>query len=216
MVMPRVRNIKCSLFEAAMNTASTFQKIVNAHVTPYLFGFLGWQLMWQLQTQLAVLDYALGISLMFLPAGIRTLAVLIFGLRGAVGVFVGAVFSTIEYLGHIPTMDLANVVLIAAISAFSAYLMMQLVCWWRRIGVDLEELRFSDVLVIVFSQGLLSATLHQWVYRHHELEEIYIKPSLAESFRLWAAMATGDIVGSMVLMLSGVMLANFLRRLHPA
>ena len=119
-----------------MNTASTFQKIVNAHVTPYLFGFLGWQLMWQLQTQLAVLDYALGISLMFLPAGIRTLAVLIFGLRGAVGVFVGAVFSTIEYLGHIPTMDLANVVLIAAISAFSAYLMMQLVCWWRRIRSD--------------------------------------------------------------------------------
>jgi len=94
--------------------------------------------------------------------------------------------------------------------------MMQLVCWWRRIGVDLEELRFSDVLVIVFSQGLLSATLHQLVYRHHELEEIYIKPSLVESFRLWAAMATGDIVGSMVLMLSGVMLANFLRRLHPA
>lgn len=33
-----------------MTTASPLQKIVNAQLTPYLFGFLGWQLMWQLQT----------------------------------------------------------------------------------------------------------------------------------------------------------------------
>ncbi len=199
-----------------MNTANSLQKIVNASLTPYLFGFLGWQLMWQLQTQLPMLDYALGVSLIFLPAGIRTLAVLIFGLRGAAGVFIGAIFSTIEYLGHIPTMDLTNVILIAAISAFSAYLMMVAVCRWRKIGVDLDELTFGDVMTIVFSQGLLSATLHQLVYRNHEMKGLYTEPSLAESFRLWAAMATGDIVGSMVLMLSAVTLANVLRRSHPA
>lgn len=198
-----------------MNTPNTLQKIVNAHMTPYLSGFLGWQLMWLLQTQLASLDYALGISLIFLPAGIRTLSVLIFGFRGAIGVFVGAIFSTIEYLGHIPTMDMANVVLIAAISAFSAYLMMQLICWWRRIGADLDELTFTDVLSIVFSQGLLSASLHQLIDRHHVLEEIYVDPTAAESFRLWAAMATGDIVGSMVMMLSAVALVNLIQRFKP-
>ena len=199
-----------------MNTPNTLQRIVNAQVTPYLFGFLGWQFMWQLQTQLAVLDYALGVSLIFLPAGIRTLAVLIFGLRGAIGVFVGAIFSTMDYMGHIPTMDMANVALIAAISAFSAYLMMRVVCWWRKIGVDLDELTFSDVLTIVFSQGLLSASLHQLLYRHHVVEEAYVDPTLAESFRLWAAMATGDVVGSMVLMLSAVALANLIQRLRLA
>lgn len=195
-----------------MDSIRPLQKIVNASLMPYLFGFVGWLLMWHLQTQMPGLDYALGVSLIFLPAGIRTLAVLIFGLRGAVGVFVGAVFSTIEYLGHIPTMDLANVVLIAAISAFSAYLMMQVVCWWRQIGIDLEELTFGDVMTIVFSQGLLSATLHQLVYRNHEIDGIYADHSWAESFRLWAAMAVGDIIGSMILMLSAVTLVNLVRR----
>lgn len=199
-----------------MTTASPLQKFVNAQLTPYLFGFLGWQLMWQLQTQLTALDYAHGVSLIFLPAGIRTLAVLIFGLRGAAGVFVGAMFSTIEYMGHVPTMGLASMTMIAAISAFSAYLMMQLVCWWRRIGVDLEELTFRDVLAIVFSQGLLSSSLHQLVYQHHALEDVYIEPTLAASVGLWAAMATGDIVGSMILMLSAVALANLLRRCYQA
>lgn len=192
----------------------TLQRIVNAQITPYLFGFLGWQLMWQIQTHLAITDYALGVSLIFLPAGIRTLSVLIFGLRGAIGVFVGAIFSTIEYLGHIKTIDLPNVVLIAAISAFSAYLMMQLVCWWRNIGNNLDELTFGDVFTIVFSQGLLSASLHQLLYHRHLLEDAYINPTLAESFRLWAAMATGDVVGSMLLMLSAVALANLAHRLR--
>ena len=109
-------------------------------------------------------------------------------------------------------MDLANVVLIAAISAFSAYLMMQVVCWWRQIGIDLEELTFGDVMTIVFSQGLLSATLHQLVYRNHEIDGIYADHSWAESFRLWAAMAVGDIIGSVILMLSAVTLVNLVRR----
>lgn len=199
-----------------MNTPNTLQRIVNAQATPYLFGFLGWQLMWQLQMQLPSLDYALGVSLIFLPAGIRTLAVLIFGLRGAIGVFVGAIFSTIDYMGHIPTIDMANVILIAAISAFSAYLMMQLVCCWRKIGNDLDELTFSDVLTVVFSQGILSASLHQLLYRHHGVENVYVDPTLAEGFRLWAAMATGDVVGSMVLMLSAVALVNLIQRLRLA
>jgi hypothetical protein len=196
-----------------MNHTNTLQTIINGSLTPYLFGFLGWQLMWLVQTHLVALDYALGISLIFLPAGIRTLAVLIFGFRGAVGVFVGAIFSTIDYLGHVPSMAMGHVVMIAAISAFSAYLMMQLVCWWQKIGSDLNELTFKDVLLIVFTQGLLSSTLHQIIYAHHPIESVYEEPSTGEAFRLWAAMAIGDITGSMILMLGGVALINALRHL---
>ncbi|NCW90225.1 MAG: hypothetical protein EBV73_06755, partial [Rhodocyclales bacterium] len=128
----------------------------------------------------------------------------------------GCLFSTIEYMGHLPALDASIMLIICAISAFSAYLMMQLVCWWRKIGSDLEELRFSDVLLIVFSQGLLSASLHQLVFARMDLQGTYSNPSIWDTFRLWAAMATGDIVGSMVFMLSGIALANFCTKLLRA
>lgn len=195
-----------------MQTTKFLENLVNAKPTPFLFGALGWTIAWQIQLLMQqlipALDYEVGVSLIFLPAGIRTLAVLIFGFRGAVGVFFGCIFSTIEYMGHLPTLDASILIIICAISAFSAYLMMQLVCWWRKIGSDLEELRFSDVLLIVFSQGLLSALLHQFVFSRMHLEGAYSNPSIWDTFRLWAAMATGDIIGSMVFMLSGIALAN--------
>ena len=195
-----------------MQKPSRIETIVNGPLTPFLFGFIGWYGMWSLQLQLTFLDYALGVSLIFLPAGIRTLSVLIFGFRGALGVFAGSMVSTIEYMGRLPSMDYLNICLVAGISAFSAYLMMVLVCRWRHIGTELDELTFNDVLTIVFSQGLLSSTLHQLIYTRHSFEAAYDHPTLAEALRLWAAMATGDIVGSMILMLSAVVLANLLHR----
>lgn len=56
---------------------SRLEAMMNAPLTPYLFGFFGWYAMWLIQLQLTAFDYALGVSLIFLPAGIRTLAVLI-------------------------------------------------------------------------------------------------------------------------------------------
>jgi hypothetical protein len=195
-----------------MQSSNPIETLVNAQLTPYLCGAFGWILMWQiqmsLQAQFADLDYAIGVALIFLPAGIRTMAVLVFGLRGAIGVFIGCIYSTIDYLGHLPAFNASSAIAISAISAFSAYAMMKLVCWWQKIGNDLNELRFSDLLIIVFSQGLLSASLHQLVFAHLHLEGAYANPSAWETFRLWAAMATGDIVGSMLLMLSGIALAN--------
>ena len=195
-----------------MQTAKFLENLVNAKPTPYLFGALGWMIAWQIQLLMQRLmpglDYEMGVALIFLPAGIRTLAVLVFGFRGAVGVFCGCIFSTLEYMGHLPALDASILLVICAISAFSAYLMMQLVCWWQKIGSDLDELQFSDVLLVVFSQGLLSATLHQLVFARMHLEGAYNNPSVWDTFRLWAAMATGDIVGSMVFMLSGIALVN--------
>ncbi len=190
------------------------EAMMNAPMTPYLFGFIGWYVTWLIQLQFSMLEYALGVSLIFLPAGIRTLAVLIFGFRGAIGVFLGSILSSINYISHVKSMTFFHIGIIAAVSAFSAYLMMALVCWWRRIGSNLDELTFTDVLTIVFTQGLLSASLHQLIYAYQPIEATYDHPSRAEVFRLWAAMATGDIVGSMILMLSAVWLANLFHRIY--
>lgn len=196
-----------------MPQTNFIETIINAKLTPYLFGFLGWILMWHLQVlvqkEFTALDYATSVSLIFLPAGIRTLSVLVFGLRGAVGVFLGCILSTIEYLGNLPTVNLVQILTISAISAFSAYLMMRLVCWWKKIGSDLDELAFGDVLIIVLTQGLLSSSLHQLVFSRLQFDGVYENASSWDVFRLWSAMATGDIIGSMVLMLSGIAFVNF-------
>ena len=201
-----------------MQTSNFIENLVNAKLMPYMFGAFGWLLAWKLQSLLLnlipSLDYATGVALVFLPAGIRTLSVLVFGLRGAMGVFIGALFSTIEYMGHMPAFDASILLLICAISAFSAYLMMQLVCCWHKIGAELDELKFSDVLLIVFSQGVLSATLHQFVYAHTKIDDVYTDPSHMERFMLWAGMATGDIVGSMLFMLGGIALVNLFHSLR--
>ena len=201
-----------------MQTSNFIENLVNAKLMPYMFGAFGWLLAWKLQSLLLnlipSLDYATGVALVFLPAGIRTLSVLVFGLRGAMGVFIGALFSTIEYMGHLPVFDASILLVICAISAFSAYLMMQLVCWWQKIGAELDELKFSDVLLIVFSQGVLSATLHQFVYAHTYIDDVYTDPSHMERFMLWAGMATGDIVGSMLFMLGGIALVNLFHSLR--
>ena len=201
-----------------MQTSNFIENLVNAKLMPYMFGAFGWLLAWKLQSLLLnlipSLDYATGVALVFLPAGIRTLSVLVFGLRGAMGVFIGALFSTIEYMGHLPVFDASILLVICAISAFSAYLMMQLVCWWQKIGAELDELKFSDVLLIVFSQGVLSATLHQFVYAHTNIDDVYTDPSHMERFMLWAGMATGDIVGSMLFMLGGIALVNLFHSLR--
>ncbi len=203
-----------------MHPTNFIRTLVNAKLAPYLFGALGWILMWELQgalqRQIAALDYATGVALIFLPAGIRTLAVLIFGFRGAAGVFLGCNLTTLLYFGDLPVLNLWLVLSISAISAFSAYVMMQLVCRWKKIGANLDELTFNDVLSIVITQGLLSASLHQLIFAHLPLDGAYVDPTAIETFMLWAAMAAGDIVGSMLLMLSAIALSNLFHSLRHA
>jgi hypothetical protein len=196
-------------------TASTLEVAINSPLTPYLFGFIGWTLMWQLQVFLTRaipgLEFALGVSLVFLPAGIRTLSVLVFGFKGAVGVFFGSMLSTVGYMGHIASMNLWVYTTIGAISAFSAWVAMVLVCHIRGIDQDLNQVSFGDVLAIVFSQGLLSATLHQILFRQFHLDPVFETHSWDHIFVLWAGMATGDIVGSMIMLLSAISAVNFFR-----
>ncbi len=171
--------------------------------------------MWQFQVFLTKaippLDFALGVSLIFLPAGIRTLSVLIFGFKGAVGVFFGAMLSTLEYMGHVASMDFAVHTVIGAISAFSAWVAMVAVCHIRKIDDDLSQIGFDDVLAIVFSQGLLSATLHQCIFRWFHFDAAFETESWQQISMLWGAMAIGDIVGSMIVLLSAISMVHFLK-----
>lgn len=200
-----------------MENNHRFRSLVEHPATPYLFGAIGWLSAWQIQKLFMKLvpqiDYHLGIALIFLPAGIRTLSVLVFGFRGAIGIFIGAMISTFHYMGNLPNFNLLFSILVSAISAIAAWIAMVAVCHIRRIDNDLSQLRFGDIISIVISQGIISSALHQILFRTTQITEEY-EPVNDEYLVIdWAAMATGDIIGSMICLLTAVSILKFIHKI---
>ena len=66
-----------------------------------------------------------------------------------------------------------------------------------------------DVVYIVISQGLVSSTLHQLLFHLKEAADEYVNDTMEQAFVYWAAMATGDILGSMFVLLSVLIAYQF-------
>lgn len=182
--------------------------------TPYFLGAIVWIFAWWMQMGplRPFLNFAPGVELPFFPAGVRTLAVFIFGFPGAVGVFIGSLVTYSLYFPELLTASPLGITSCAAASAFSSYAAMRLICDWRHIPNTLAGLSLRSVTWIVVTQSLLSATLHQTVYRQ-ELFGVSREPvSTATTLLNWAAMATGDALGSMSILLSLLVVYQFLCR----
>ena len=166
------------------------------------------------QHQLTVFNYATGVSLLYLPAGIRTLSVFVLGFRGALAVFAGSLLTMVfEFPSLQPsTNEMLWSFGIAAASAFSAYLAMRAVQYWKNIPSSLEGLSMSDVVYIVISQGLVSSTLHQLLFHSGGISAEYIDDSNQQALVYWGAMASGDIVGSMLVLLSVLIVFHMLAK----
>ena len=76
------------------------------------------------------------------------------------------------------------------------------VVYWKKIPQTLEGLTMRDVVYIVISQGLVSSTLHQLLFHTKGAAEEYVNDTTEQAIVYWAAMASGDILGSMLLLLS--------------
>ncbi len=166
-----------------------------------LIPVVAWLLAWVVQVNLPIFDYAPFVAIVFFPAGVRTLAVLVFGWRGALGVAIGTLITYLWFFDDLhETVNLFNGVMLALASGFSALLVFKLVQWWQRIPTDLHNLRLKHILIIVISQGLLSATLHQLIYHASVISPFYEKQTLDVCLQSWLAMAVGDTLGSMLLL----------------
>lgn len=160
---------------------------------------LAWIVFWCIDQQLSFLQYSTGISLVFLPAGIRTLAVFLFGFPGAVGILLGTLVTAAHYFSDQRAMSLFGMIAVSMISAFSAYIVMGLVCYWRGIARDLSSITFRDVLTIVITQGMLSAALHKSIFYVENIDSLQ-QAEHGLIFMNWLAMSLGDIMGSMIVL----------------
>ena len=134
------------------------------------------------------IKYDLGLSWIYLPAGLRLFLILIFGFTGAIGIAVAS--FAISYYGVFPP-DLITCIGIGLISGFAPLLAKWVVVANVNISNDLSNLSLQKILFCIVVYAFISAGLHQWWFVLRGLE--------SGSLNHFLVMLVGDIAGSILL-----------------
>lgn len=140
--------------------------------------------------EVAISRVDLGVSAPYLPAGVRLIAVAVFGLAGCVGLFLSGLWiSAIMF----PAADVPALLAIAAVSGFTPLVALLIVRRIFGISDQLRELSFRSLLLFVSLMSVLSPLAHQAVF-------LVTGAAPASLFNL-LAMIAGDVVGCMLVVL---------------
>jgi hypothetical protein len=132
--------------------------------------------------------YDLGVSWIYLPAGLRLFLILIFGLAGAIGI--AAASFAISYFGVFPT-DLLTCIGIGLISGFAPLFAKWVVVSNTYISNDLSNLSMQKILLCIVIYALMSSGFHQYWFMLRDLE--------SGSINHFLVMFAGDVAGSILL-----------------
>ncbi len=137
----------------------------------------------------ALFVYSAGISLLFLPAGVKLLAVLVGRLPAIIGLLVVSIYLG---AGIWPDKPMSSVVYFAFVSLMTypiaAFGLMHLL----HIRQDLSNLRYHHIVWLSVAASVLNGVVHNW---------LYLTQGVTASDELWqksAAMALGDFMGCFV------------------
>ncbi len=134
------------------------------------------------------LKYDLGVSWIYLPAGLRLFLILIFGLAGAIGI--AAASFAISYFGVFPP-DLLTCIGIGLISGFAPLFAKWIVVTNTYISNDLSNLSMQKILLCIVIYALMSSAFHQYWFMLRDLE--------SGSINHFLVMFAGDVAGSILL-----------------
>ena len=148
--------------------------------------------------------YDLGVSWIYLPAGLRLLLILIFGLAGAIGI-ASASFA-ITYFGVFPP-DLITCIGIGLISGSAPLLAKWLIVSGTPINNDLSNLSIQKLILCIIVYALMSSGLHQYWFELRDLE--------SGSLDHFLVMFVGDIAGSILLIAIIKYSIDLLKRSKP-
>ena len=170
--------------------AAIMKKIVLEWCLGFLISALAYTVLFYINDWLtAHLIFGLGVSWIYLPAGLRLFLTLIFGLPGALGIAIAS--FVISYLGPFPR-ELITCIGIGSISGFAPYLARVFVLRNVDISSDLSNLTLPKLVICTLVYAILSAGLHQWWFSVRSLDE-------TGSFNHFLVMLIGDVLGTIVL-----------------
>jgi hypothetical protein len=139
---------------------------------------------------MAIGNHVPGIALVFIPAGIRLLVLLVGGFWAAAGTAIGAFICAGFELGGI---GLPLSLAVSLVAGFGPYLALLVTCRFYGIKPSLDNLRPVHLPVIALSSAVFSALLHNVLFAMAGLTEW--RDFVAHT----AAMTTGDFAGSLLI-----------------
>lgn len=146
-----------------------------------------WVVLYRLNTWwFTALDWADGVNWIFLPAAVRLLAVLLFGSAGALGLFVGGLF-TMSFIEEAPWPKALG---IAGVSALAPLMAVGLMLRRLRLPASLCGLGTRDLALLALASAACSVLLHNLYYWFSEQRGDPLSGLLP--------MFIGDIVGTVI------------------
>ena len=165
---------------------------------PYVAIPLTWVVASILQYSIPALELQPSLYLVYLPAGVRTVAVFIYGFRGAL-VTGATAFLTTSYTLSAYGSDAAplpSTVLESLLPPLICWLTVVIVCRWENVPNTLAGLTVKHIATIVLIQSMLIAAflqslsdrLGQTIHYEHFTNPDYLKR--------WAVVYFGDVLGA--------------------
>lgn len=152
----------------------------------------------------ATFNYAAGISLIYFPAGVRLLIVLVFGVWGAIGI---ALSNPLLFLHEFGQQSLVELVVNSLIAGFVPLLAARACQKALGIGVSLENLRPAHLPVLALAVSVATPLALNLMFLAYGLKQ------WADLPRNLSAMVLGDFLGCMIaLIIAKIALLLFRRR----
>jgi len=126
--------------------------------------------------------------LVYLPAGIRLIAVVIYRWIGFLGIVLGSVFSSI-FSGENLLFESLALGLISGVTAYTALLVWQ---WHYRIGKNLEGLTLRLTIALVLISATISSCIRYFI--------LVINDPLTPFLSVFLIGFTGDVLGCFIVL----------------
>jgi hypothetical protein len=135
------------------------------------------------------LNWSSAIAWVFLPAGIRLLSVLLFGRRGALGLWLGAITTNeVVFGGGHPFEMLVGATVSAVAPLVAVYITMR----WLKIPLNLRGLTAGRLVIFAIAGALCSAGLHNLFF--------WLAGLTPSPFAGLIPMFVGDMTGTVIVL----------------
>lgn len=154
-----------------------------------------WLALYYLNYSLTFISINNYVSWVFLPATIRLVSVLLFGWLGAIGLFLGALITTI------PLADSTSaLLLIPAISALGPLLTVWGSLKVLRVERNLHALSGNQLILVALITSFITSLLHSVYFYHTDIPSHF------------GSMFIGDFIGSLLLLYLAKIIINGLSK----
>jgi len=128
------------------------------------------------------------INLIFIPAGLRLISVMVFSWVGVMGLFVGGVLIGIHFIELAPL----QAILLAGLSALSPFIAYSGIARALKLKSSLDGMAARDLLIIAISAALLGGALHSLFFLLNGSAKTFIDP--------FVQIFIGDLLGMLLIL----------------